>query len=210
MAFVLVGGCSSPNLVVEVLPPRTSVTCAAPTKADPALGRGLLDVTATLGTHGSYVADLRLSLSGQDARITGVSVGYEVPEGSPNIIKDAAENAGGDVVVGDVLLAGEGDDLRVAVLENVELVPRELALAFQDDSDLELSAIEFARLGVTITPILDGTAATAVSSGFAIDLCKGCLVTPPVACNDDGEFTLNPVACRPGQDAPLFLCKAAP
>jgi hypothetical protein len=211
-AFLLATGCPAPHLVVEVLPPRTSVTCAAPAKTDPALGRGLLDVTATFGTHGSYVADLRLSLQGQDARITGVSVSYELPEGSPKSVEDAAEDASGEVVVGDVFLAGSGDDLRASVLENVELVPRGLALAFSDDDDLDLSDIEFARLGVSITPIIDAATSTATttSSGFAIDLCKGCLVTPPSACDDDGEFTLNPAVCRPGQDAPLFFCKAAP
>ena len=204
---LLLVGCSSPGVVVEVLPPRTSVTCAAPTKADPALGRGLLDVTATLGAHGSYVADLRMSVQGLDARITGVTVEYELPEGAPNKVKDAAEDASGDVVVGDVLLAGSGDDLRAAVLENVELVPRDLAVALQEDTDLGLSKIEFARLGVTITPILDAaTTATATSSGFAIDVCKGCLVLPPDACADDGDNALNPAVCRVGQDTALFTC----
>ncbi len=202
--------CSSPNLVVEVLPPRTSITCAAPSRTDPALGRGLLDVSATLGTHGSYIADLRLSLQGQDARLTGVSVAYELPAGAPAKVQQTANDVAGDVVVGDVLLAGADDDLRSAVLENVELVPRDLALEFQADTDLGLSDVEFARLGVTITPLLDGDTATATSSGFAIDLCKGCLVTPPSVCAEDGEFTLNPAVCRPGQDTPLFFCTVAP
>lgn len=209
-ASLLALGCPVPELVVEVLPPRTSVTCAAPAKGDPALGRGLLDVTASLGTHGSYIADLRLSLQGNDARITGVSISYELPEGTPNEVEDVAGDVSGDVVVGDVLLAGEGDDLRSAVLENVELVPRDLAVAFQEDDELGLSNIEFARLGVTITPILANTESTATSSGFAIDLCKGCLVTPPDVCAGDGESTLNPAVCRPGQDTPLFFCRAAP
>ena len=52
-ASALLAGCTAPSVLVEVLPPRTSATCAAPSKTDSTLGRGLLDVLATQGTHGA-------------------------------------------------------------------------------------------------------------------------------------------------------------
>lgn len=206
--------CSGAAVVVEVLPPRTSITCAAPGKADAALGRGLLDVRASAEAHGSYVADLRLSTKGIDAHIDGVTVAYTLPDGVNGDVDDAADDAAGDLVVGDVLLAGEGDDARVAVVENVELVPRALSKALLADGDLGLSQIEFATLGITITPIIGGVVdetITGSSTTFALDLCEGCLVQPPESCNADGDNAFNPSVCRPGQDTPSFACvQAAP
>lgn len=207
-------GCSRPDVVVEVLPPRTSVTCAAPTRADAALGRGVFDVQSSVAGHGAYIADLRLSVKGQDAHIDGVTVGYAVPDGSGDGAVAAAEAASGDVVVGDVLLSGDGDDARVAVIENVQLVPRSVAVAFDDDDELGLSKVDFATLGVTITPVFGGlddgetASANAAASTFALDLCDGCLVLPPSGCN--GDTVQNPSVCRPGQDTPSFTCVAAP
>lgn len=213
LATVAVGGvvvgCTPAPVQVEVLPPRTSVSCSAPTASDPALGTGLLDVVTTLGAHGAYVADLRVSVKGADTRIDGFSISYTVPKGSSSDVEDTAEGIAGEIVVGDVILSGKDDDRRVAVVENVELIPRDLAIAFQEDDGLGLNKIEFATLGVHITPIVDGENVVAAESTFAVDLCAGCLVQPPDICSDDGEFALIPVTCRPGQDTPLFTCVQA-
>jgi hypothetical protein len=208
VAVLLAGlGCDAAgDVVVEVLPPRTSVTCAAPAKADAALGRGLFDVGATVDGHGAYIADLRLSVKGRDAHVDGVTLAYEVPGDAGGDVEDAAKDAGGDVVVGDVVLNGEGDDARVAVVENVQLVPRALALALRDDGDLGLSKVDFATLGITITPIVGGDDGGAGVSTFAVDLCDGCLFEPPDACAEEGESARNPAVCRVGQDVPLFTC----
>lgn len=201
----LAGGCARPAVSVEVLPPRTSVTCAAPAASASAFGQGLFDVATTLGAHGSYLADLRLSVPGADVRVDGINVAYDVPKGSD---VDAAD-FDGDVLTGDAVLSGEKDDLRVGVVENVELVAREMAVAFQGDSALGIDKIEYATLGVTITPVVDEDAFEPLPTTFALDLCKGCLVTPPDVCSDAGEFNAVPVVCRPGQDVPLFTCNAA-
>jgi hypothetical protein len=100
-----------------VLPPRTSVTCAAPSADAAAYGQGLFDVTTTLGAHGSYLADLRVSVPGADVRVDGVRVAFSLPDASD---VDAAD-FDGDVLTGDVVLHGEKNDLRVGVIENVEL-----------------------------------------------------------------------------------------
>jgi hypothetical protein len=210
IAAGIAGGCSPVDVVVEVLPPRTSVSCSAPDKSAAALGRGLLDVLATVGTHGAYVADLRLTVKGQDARVDGVSVTYTLPGGASTTSTSTAEAVAGDVVVGDVRLLGEGEDVRTAIVEHVELIPRELAVALHDDDGLGLDQIEFKTLGVDITPIVNGDAVIGATSSFAVNLCKGCLVQPPEVCAGDGQFALIPVTCRPGQDTPLFTCVVAP
>lgn len=210
LVAVVAAGCTPADVVVEVLPPRTSVTCSAPEKSAAALGRGLLDVLGSVGVHGAYVADLRLTAKGHDAIVDGVSVTFTVPDGASTSTKSLAEDLSGDVVVGDVRLVGKDDDLRLALLENVELVPRDLAVALNDDDGLGLGKIEFATLGVDITPIVSGESVVAATTSFAINLCRGCLVQPPDVCSDAGQFATVPVACRPGQDTPLFTCVGAP
>jgi hypothetical protein len=210
LVAVAAAGCTPADVVVEVLPPRTSVTCSAPDKSAAALGRGLLDVLASAGVHGAYVADLRLTAKGQDAVVDGVSVAFTVPDDASTSTKSLAEDLSGDVVVGDVRLVGEDEDIRLALIENVELVPRDLAVALNDDEGLGLDKIEFATLGVDITPIVSGEAVVGATTSFAINLCKGCLVQPPDVCSGEGEFATVPVACRPGQDTPLFTCVGTP
>ena len=208
LAVAAVGGavgCARPAVSVEVLPPRTSVTCAAPSADAAAYGQGLFDVTTTLGAHGSYLADLRVSVPGADVRVDGVRVAFSLPDASD---VDAAD-FDGDVLTGDVVLHGEKNDLRVGVIENVELVGRDLAVALQEDGGLGIDEIEYATLALTITPIVAGDDVDAVPTTFGIELCKGCLVTPPDICSDPGEFTAIPVICRPGQDIPAFACNAA-
>jgi hypothetical protein len=200
----LATGCARPAVSVEVLPPRMSATCAAPSSSA-AFGQGLFDVTTTLGAHGSYLADLRLSVPGADVRVDGIKVSYDVPKDST--VDGASYD--GEVLTGDAVLSGDKDDLRVGVVENVELVSRDMAVAFRDDSGAGIDKIEYATMGITITPVVDEDVAEGVPTTFALDLCKGCLVTPPDICSDAGEFNATPVVCRPGQDIPLFTCNAA-
>src|SRR3954470_4968932 len=104
----LAAACAQPVVSVEVLPPRTSVTCAAPTVDDPALGRGLLDAKATDAVHGGYLADLRLVLPGANARVDGVSI---------KLTQDGKALKSPDVAdTGDVSLVGSKDDVRKAVV----------------------------------------------------------------------------------------------
>jgi hypothetical protein len=199
----LVGtGCARPSVSVEVLPPRTSATCAAASTAAVALGQGLLDVAATLGAHGSYVADLRFSLPGSDASVDGVKLSYKLPEGSS---VDAGDYDG-EFVMGNALLSGEKDDLRTAVVENVALVARPLAKALQADSDLDLGKLDRETMEITITPVVDEAVADVAPTTFALALCAGCLVTPPDGCSAPGEFNVTPVVCRVGQDIPVYSC----
>lgn len=202
----MASACAPADVRVEVLPPRTSVTCAAPDRSAAALGQGLLDVTASLGTHGAYVSDLRLTVKGQDAHVDGVNVAYTIPDGASTDVESTADDVAGDVIVGDTVLLGADDDIRVAIVENVQLVPRDLAVALQEDTGLELSQTEFKTITIDITPVVDGEGVVGATTTFALDVCKGCLVQPPEVCADDGQFALLPVTCRPGQDTPLFTC----
>jgi hypothetical protein len=207
---LVAAACSPVDVVVEVLPPRTSATCSAPDKSAAALGRGLLDVRGSEGVHGAYVADLRLTAKGQDALVDGVQVAFRAPEGASDAVKSLAEELSGEVTVGDVRLVGEDADIRLSLLENVELVPRALAVALNADDGLGLDAVEYATLEVDITPIVSGTDVIGATTSFAVNLCQGCLVEPPERCSDVGQFTAVPIACRRGQDTPLFSCVGTP
>lgn len=207
LAAPLMAACSAPaSVVVEVLPPRTSTTCAAPAKTDPALGRGLLDVLTTVGGHGGYVGDLRLTRKGEDARVTGLDIAYSFSSEDGGI-EDAIGDASGAVTVGDVFLVGADDDTRTGILENVPLVPRDLAVAIEE-ANVGLSKIEFQQLNLEIKAEVDGVVADDVST-FTLEVCEGCLTLPPDACSEAGQNALNPFVCRAGQDVPLFLCTAA-
>lgn len=187
--------CAPPVISVEVLPPRTSITCAAPGPDDPALGRGLLDAKATADVHGGYLADLRLVVPGVNVRVDGVSV---------TLTRDGTVvKAFPNVPVGDVALVGDANDVRKAVVENVELVPRSIATDLAADDTI--SALEFATLVAEIAPLVIGKDANPAASTFALDVCNGCLVTPPTAAQCPGGTPRNPV-CRVGQDVPLFSC----
>ncbi len=197
-------GCARPQVAVEVLPPRTSVTCAAPDARAAAFGRGLFDVSATEDFHGSYLADLRVTAAGVDVRIDGFNVAYDLPDGA-SLDASGYEGASQN---GDIVLTGDDDDVRVGVVENVELVPRALAAELAADGGLAIDKITYRTLGVTLTPLIATGDADAVSSTFALDLCEGCLVEPPDACTELGTYQPNPVVCRVAQDVPLFMCAA--
>ncbi len=194
---VVAAGCAEPVLTVEVLPPRTSITCAAPTVDDAALGTGLMDAKATDNSHGGYLADLRMVISGADARVDGVDV---------KITRDGKELAVlSDVPTGDVLLVGKDDDVRKGVVENVELVPRDVTKKLADDS--KITDLEFATLVVQISPLVVDAGVTGAASTFALDVCNGCLVTAPSS-DTCAVVAPNPV-CRTGQDVPSFSCAQA-
>ncbi len=195
LPIALVTACNPPVVTVEVLPPRSGVSCSTPGVDDPALGRGLLDAHAVDNNNGAYRADLRLVVTGANARIDGVDV---------RVTRDGNEiELLGNVPTGDVFLVGEGDDIRKGVVENVELLPRSLALDLSTDNDV--TALELATLELEISPIVIDADVTPASSTFALDVCRGCLVDEP----DDEAcpfgFFQNSV-CRVGQDAELFSC----
>lgn len=198
---VMTTACTPAAVSVEVLPPRTSVTCAAPSVSDAASSRGLLDVRATETLHGAYLADLRLAVKGADARVDGIQVAYELSGASLG-------DFDGDVVGGDAVLLGKDEDVRQAVVENAQLLARGAAIALRDDDDLDLDDVAFETLTIRLTPVLrdadtDGVAAQETT--FALDLCDGCLVTPPSAAECPAGPAPN-LVCRPGQDQRLFSC----
>lgn len=191
-------GCAPPILTVEVLPPRTSVTCAAPAVGDPALGRGLLDVAAAETERGGYLADLRLIVTGADARVSGVDLTFT------GDLSDVAGAHDGEVLMGDVALVGEGDDIRRAVLENVELVSGELA--DQLNAGTAISATAYQTLAIEILPMFASVGEVeATVNTFALDVCKGCLVAAPTTDECPAGAARNPV-CRVGQDVELYSC----
>lgn len=197
-ALIVVGGgaaCTAPVVTVEVLPPRTSVTCAAPGVGDPALGRGLLDAAATETVHGGYLVDVRVVSTGANARVDGVDV---------RLSRDGKEVAlFENVPTGDVFLVGEDDDVRKAVVENVELVPRQIAESLAEDDSI--TDLDFATLVIEIAPRVLDAEITPASSSFALDVCNGCLVTEPDTEECPGGARKNSV-CREGQDVELYSC----
>lgn len=201
---VLALGCARPQVSVEVLPPRTSVTCAAPDASAAAFGRGLFDVGAAADFHGAYLADLRVTVPGADARVDGFEIGYDLPDSSS---VDGADYDGVSLT-GDLLLAGEDEELRVGVVESVELVPRAFAVKLAADSGIGIDKVNYQTLGVTLTPVVDADLAEALPTTFGLDLCEGCLVEPSDLCSDPGTYQANTLVCRVGQDVPLFLCAA--
>lgn len=182
---------------IEVLPPRTSATCSAPGPNAAAYGRGLLDVEATETLHGAYFADLRVSAF-QDVVVDSLQLDIDYLGKS---------DEGLTQTVGDVFLTGEDADLRTAVLENVELLPRDIAVEIRNDAD-DVNDIEFDTVTVTIKALSGERVLTDESgSTFAIDVCKGCLMAEPAEedCANGIEET---GACRPGQDVPVYGCAA--
>jgi hypothetical protein len=194
--FPLLTACAAPVVSVEVLPPRSGLSCAVPGTEDPALGRGLFDAHAVDADHGSYRADLRLVVPGANVRVDGIDV--RVTRGGDELALFEA------VPTGDVLLVGEGDDVRKGIVEGVELLPRSLAVELRDDETID--ALEFATLVLEISPVAIGPDVTAVSSTFALDVCNGCLVDEPDAQACPNGALKNSV-CRVGQDAEQWSCR---
>ncbi len=190
-------GCAKPSVDVEVLPPRTSVTCSAPTAKDPAVSRGLLDVDATASGHGGYLADLRLSLAGADAVVDGVKLAYAV---DGDLLSDVDVSSVG----GNLVLRGKDDDVRNGALQNVQLMSRDGAKALRADNGI--TDVEFATVTITITPEITDGDAVGNSSTFALDVCAGCLVGPP-STSICPNGSVDVAVCRRGQDVPSFACQ---
>jgi hypothetical protein len=192
VALGLITACAQPRLFVEVLPPRASVTCGAPSVTEPASARGLLDLAAIDDDRGAYLADLRFSVTGSDAEITAVEI-----TGA-----GAAATASGRLA-----LLGSGDDIRRGVLEDVQLVSRAAAQSLRDDrSDLGRAADDSIEL--SLTPVLRGNSFEVPTATFTLDLCEGCLVRAVDNCAVSAPLP----SCRPGQDLPSITCvtEAAP
>ena len=206
-ALLGAGGCAQ-VLAIEVLPPRTSATCSAPGLNSNASGRGLLDVDATNDLHGAFVGDLRIAANA-DLLIDGISLTFTAPTDAEGATTTAAADASGQQPLGDLLLAGVDDDLRQAVVEDVVLLPRDLAVALRDDTELDLTSTEFATVIVELAAIKDGEAVQGATGTYRLDVCKGCLVTVPLEDDCTNGVQENPV-CRPGQDAELYSCAPAP
>jgi hypothetical protein len=87
-------------------------------------------------------------------------------------------------------------------------------VALRADVELDLSATELATVVVEITALGDGllpgndAAPLGDPATFGIDVCRGCLLVPPLesACADG--ISSVPV-CRPGQDEPSFACASS-
>jgi hypothetical protein len=198
IAVPVAAACAQPVVSVEVMPPRTSITCDAPTVDDPSLGTGLMDAKATDTVHGGYIEDLRMSLPGANAVVNGISV---------KITRDGSELKTIDnVPTGDVDLVGTKDDIRRAIVENAVLVPRETAVTLSNDSSI--TDVDFATLVINITPLVVDPDVTGQASSFALNVCNGCLVDQPPA-SQCAVVAKNPSVCRAGQDVPSFTCAQA-
>jgi hypothetical protein len=207
--LIPLAGCGSDFFAVEVLPPRTSVTCAAPAVGAAALGRGVLDLEASRAREGAYVADLRLA-STRDAVVDGLRFAYDLPEDASSGSEDAADDAAIDAVVGDVVLdATDEDELRRAVLQDVVLIPRDLAVALRDDDSLDVDAQTYAQVVVRATPLVKFGAPASEASTFAIDVCRGCLAVKPSE-EECPDGVVEADVCRFGQDVASFSCAAPP
>ncbi len=206
-AALLFAGCGPELLGIEVLPPRQSPTCLSPTAGSAAAGRGLLDVMATEDFAGAYVADLRFTGTGGRLRIDSLALSFALPDGVSGDVKDAAADAKGTQPLGDVLLTPPSpDDVVVALVEDVVLLPRALAEALAADGELGIDDTTYETITVTLEPVVDGEP-LGVTSSFPIDVCKGCLVADPS--EEECPSGATPAgACRPGQDDAYWMCAA--
>jgi hypothetical protein len=204
LTFILVAGCSSQEVTVEILPPRTSSTCSAPAISSGALASGLWDVKASQLGIGEYVSDLRFQLNGADAVVEGIALEITTEEDVSDDIQRALKTAAGEWRVGNAVLAGEDDEQRVAILENVTFMNRNVAEAFVEDADLNLENGNTLALKVMITPLVSDNQ-KAVSTSFILNICKGCLVDAPTEEVCPLGVQLQDV-CRIGQDVPSYRC----
>ena len=111
--------------------------------------------------------------------------------------------------MGNLVLDGDDDDLRIAVIENVKLIPRELSEALYDDNELDIDDITFETIIIGMQAMSDGETLSDTVSTFAIDLCVGCLVTKPASSTCEHGVEQREI-CRPGQEDVLFGCADAP
>jgi hypothetical protein len=205
---LLLAACDSHVVAIEVMPPRTSATCSAPTVNSAAAGRGLLDLDATRILHGAYEADLRITARGGDLRVDGIALSFSLPESSSADAGDEASRVSGLYPLGDLFLQSNDEDPMAGLIEDVILLPRSLAVALRDDTELEADEVIYATVNVTIQATRDGDALEDIIATFPIDVCRGCLVAEPSSDDCPGGIQQT-AACRPGQDVELYECAAA-
>jgi len=205
---VALSACFPEILAIEVLPPRLGGDCGSPLLNEPSAGRGLLDLNATQDFNGAYVADLRISAR-SDMVVDAVALRFELPNGADGETESEAEKVDGEQPLGDLLLTGEDEDVRNAIIENVTLIPRRLAKALRDDDDLDITRADYATITIEIQATSDGQTIGTSTSTFAVDVCEGCLVTPPTDDQCENGVDMQRV-CRPGQDEPLYGCAPPP
>jgi hypothetical protein len=209
LSACIFGGCSAQVLAIEVLPSRSGVSCAAPNVNSAAAGRGLLDLNAVDNWHGAYLADLRITAMGGDMRIDGVSLDFSLPSGVGSDAKDEANDASGIQPTGDVFIEGDDDNPVSVVLENVVLLPRDLASKLRSDGEVAAGENAFDTVVVEMQVTTDGEAVEDVKSSFPIDVCEDCLVKEPA--EEDCEHGIQETgACRPGQEDVVYECAPAP
>jgi hypothetical protein len=209
LALIAVGGsagCAPSVLAIEVTP-RLAPACTPSVLTGPALGRGILDVESSVDGRGTYVGDLRLS-STDTLRVDGLRMAYAVPGLASAATQTAATKAGADIGIGDVLLVGDAGDIHKAQVANIELVPRDLAIALRDDAALALSRTTFATITVTMSALSTTAGTASETSSFTVDVCKGCLVEP-LAESECAGGGVRASVCREGQDDAEFHCVAA-
>jgi len=206
--LIALSGCFPEILAIEVLPPRLGGDCGSPLLNEPSAGRGLLDLDATVDFHGAFVADLRISAR-TDLVVDGVALRFDLPNGASGESESESEKVDGEQPLGDLLLTGEDDDVRSAIVENVVLLPRRLAKALRDDDDLDITRTEYATVTIEVFATKDGRTIGEIPSTFAVDVCEGCLVEMPGEDVCEDGVQMNSV-CRVGQDEVVYGCAPAP
>lgn len=209
LAIALLAACEPQLLSIEVLPPRTAPSCVTPSAKGPSAARGLLDLNSTLDFHGAYFADLKLTALGGAMRINGLKLSFDIPGNAAGETLDAADDAGDEQLMGEIFVEAEADESASAILENVVLLPRDLATRLRDDANLTVSKIDFETIYIEIQALTDDSTIKDVKGSFALDVCEDCLVEEPdeETCANGFETT---GACRAGQDAVLYMCSAPP
>ena len=210
LSLGLASACAKPGIVaIEVLPPRTDIqACAAPTVRSVAVATGLLDVAATDDWHGAYVADLRLSARGGDLAVDAIKFTYTVPDAAESDSRTLANTFSDSHPVGTIFFAADSTDAVSSVLENIELMPRDLARGLFMDSGLNMDTQHYERVEIEMVAQFDGEDVQQNPSRFNLNICSECLIQEPS--EDDCPNGIQQTnACRPGQDDILFECAAA-
>ncbi len=203
--------CENPGIVaIEVLPARSSMNaCASPSDRSPAVASGLLDVAATTDWHGAYTADLRLSARGGDLVVDAIKFTYLLPDAAGSDSTRLANTLSGSQEIGTIFFPADDDDAVSKVLENVELLPRDLARELFTDDGLNLDTQHYDTVQIEMIAQAAGQDVQETPSRFSLNICSDCLVQEP-----DEEDCPNGIqqtgACRPGQEDILYECAPAP
>lgn len=211
LSLGLAAACAQPGIVaIEVLPPRTDIqSCAASSARSTAVASGLLDVAATTDWHGAYTTDLRLSARGGDLVVDAIKFTYSLPDTASSDSKTLANTFSDSHMVGSVFFPADNEDAVNAVLENVELLPRDLARQLFSDSELSIDTQHYDTVQIDMVAQFDGEDVQETASHFSLDICSECLIAEPS--EDDCPNGIQQTnACRPGQDDILFECAPAP